>query len=762
MAGEAPQAMLDRALALVSRGLSVFPLQPRGKRPEIKWERYQHERATEAQVRAWWKAKPNANIAVATGPASGVFVLDVDGERGAATLTALQANHGALPLTWRSVTGKGEHWWFRSPDPPIGNSARKLGDGLDTRGLGGYVVAPGSIHPDGPVYRWHDDSAPELADAPAWLLELLKPALPTPRGPAPSVSEISDRYVARAVEGEIGRVMRASEGSRNDTLNKAAFALGQFVGANALNEGEAQSLLTRAGAAVGLGPREVANTVASGLGDGKLEPRKIPEPERRTHKTNGRQPPPHDPDTGEVYDDAKAAATPDADPEDDIPALYSEISLAMRFSTAHGDKARYVAEWGKWFLYRDGCWREDRTLKVWRWAKKISQSASHEIEEMQPKNKTAAKSIASAKSVAAILTLARSDKRHAAETVQWDKDQWLLNTPSGVADLRTGKILEHDPDLHLSKMTAVAPAVFVPADCVWLQCLATWCGGDAELVAFLQRAAGYSLTGSIKDECFFFLYGLGQNGKTKFLEAITGCIGDYYEAASVDTFIAQKFEKHSADLARLRGARLVSATETEEGRRWAESKIKAITGGDPITAQFMRQDYFTFKPSLKLWIAGNHKPGLKNVDKAMRRRVNIVPFTVIIPEADRDRELSAKLRAEWPVILRWMLDGCRDWQAGGLQPPAAVTSATDDYIEAEDTLGRWLEECCAVHKTLAATFADLWASWKAWAEQAGEYVGNKKRFSQMLSDRGFESQPFAGNVKGFRGLCADRNQSLEL
>lgn len=741
-AGATP--MLDHALRLLSLGLSVFPLQPRGKRPEIKWEKYQRERADEAQIRAWWKAKPDANIAVATGPASGVFVLDVDGERGAATLAALQATHGPLPETWRSVTGKGEHYWFECPDPPVGNSARKLGDGLDTRGLGGYVAAPGSIHPDGPLYWWHAETAEHLAPAPAWLIELLKPPAPQPRQDAPSRESIPDKYLERAIDGEIARVMRASEGSRNDTLNKAAFALGQFVGAGALSEAYVASLLQKTGRAAGLGPHEVDNTVASGIAAGRQHPRTVPTPERSKAKANGSAP--HDPETGEVYEEAK----PLPEEPDDIPALYSEDSLALRFSVAHGDQARYVAAWGKWFLYRDGCWREDATLNVWKWAREVVRSASRELEEAQKSGKA----IASAKTAAAVVSLARADKRHAARTDQWDSDLWLLNTPEGVIDLRTGQMGPHDPDLHLSKITAVAPAEFVPADCGWLQCLATWAGGDAELVSFLQRAAGYSLTGSIKEECFFFLYGLGQNGKTKFLEAITGCLGDYYEAASMDTFITQKFEQHPADLAKLRGARLVSATETEEGRRWAESKIKAITGGDPVSARFMRQDFFTFRPSLKLWIAGNHKPGLKNVDKAMRRRVNVIPFTVTIPEEARDKDLSAKLRGEWPIILRWMLDGCRDWQSVGLQPPPVVIAATDDYIEAEDSLGRWLEECCSVHRAQSAAFADLWGSWKKWAEASGEYVGNKKRLGQSLRDRGFEPMATATGAKGFRGLSA--------
>ena len=454
----------------------------------------------------------------------------------------------------------------------------------------------------------------------------------------------------------------------------------------------------------------------------------------------------------------RADPPPPEDGEPDSPA-YSEEFLALRFGGEYGDQARYVAAWGKWLLYRDGCWREDHKLQVMTWARQIVRAAAVEIETMTNKS---GKSLAAAKVVAAVVNLARADPRIQATADQWDADPWMLNTPGGVIDLRSGQAWQHDPSDHLSKITAVAPAAFVPPDCAWLNCLSTWCGGDADLISFLQRAAGYSITGMITEECFFFLYGLGSNGKSKFLEAITGCLGDYYESSSMETFITQKYEQHPADLAKLRGARLVSATETEEGRRWAEAKIKAITGGDAISARFMRQDFFTFTPTLKLWIAGNHKPGLKNVDKAMRRRVNIVPFTVTIPEEARDKNLSAKLRAEWPIVLRWMIDGCRDWQAGGLQPPAAVTSATDDYIEAEDTLGRWLEECCTVHRSQAASFADLWKSWKAWADAAGEYAGNKKRLGQHLTDRGFEPINMSGGARGYKGLSAIPTDQLDL
>jgi P4 family phage/plasmid primase-like protien len=205
-------------------------------------------------------------------------------------------------------------------------------------------------------------------------------------------------------------------------------------------------------------------------------------------------------------------------------------------------------------------------------------------------------------------------------------------------------------------------------------------------------------------------------------------------------------------MAGLRGARLVAAIETEQGRRWAESKLKALTGGDKITARFMRQDFFEFTPQFKLIVAGNHKPAIRNIDEAMRRRFHMVPFTVTIPPAQRDKTLTDRLLAERDGILAWAVEGCLEWQRVGLKPPPAVSAATNEYFEAEDALGRWLDEACERAPNLSETSATLYAAWKAWAEANGEFVGSIKRFSESLSSRGFE--PYRDRrARGFRGLC---------
>jgi putative DNA primase/helicase len=230
----------------------------------------------------------------------------------------------------------------------------------------------------------------------------------------------------------------------------------------------------------------------------------------------------------------------------------------------------------------------------------------------------------------------------------------------------------------------------------------------------------------------------------------------------METFTASNSERHPTDLAMLRGARLVTAQETEQGRRWAEAKIKSLTGGDPISARFMRQDFFTFTPQFKLFIAGNHRPGLTGVDEAIRRRFHLVPFTVTIPDRERDHELPEKLKAEWPGILSWMMEGCLEWQREGLKPPAAVRAATDSYLAAEDAFELWRDECTTADVNAWESSADLWTSWKAWGERTGEFVGTQKRFGQTLEDRGLvaERQPGTG-ARGYRGTSLIRPDYTE-
>jgi putative DNA primase/helicase len=389
---------------------------------------------------------------------------------------------------------------------------------------------------------------------------------------------------------------------------------------------------------------------------------------------------------------------PDEETEvEDRPPGFSDEDLALKFTRKHRNLLRYVAKWGRWFIWKGSLWIEDETLQAFDLSRAICRRASSACSH--PKIRAA---VASAKTVTAVERLAKADRAHAASAAQWDADPWLLNTPGGTVDLRTGRLRPHQPTDYMTKITAAAPAS--GAECpLWHKFLDRVTGADADLQAFLQRITGYALT-----------------GKGVFINTITRLLGFYATIASMETFTASQHDRHPADLAALRGARLVAAQETEEGRNWAETRIKALTGGDPISARFMRQDFFTYTPQFKLFIAGNHKPGLRNVDEAIRSRFNLIPFTIFIPPQERDAKLEKKLQAEWPGILQWAIDGCLEWQRIGLAPPKAVTEATEQYMEAEDTIATWIAACCETASNNAESSSALYGSYKTWAVAANE------------------------------------------
>jgi putative DNA primase/helicase len=317
--------------------------------------------------------------------------------------------------------------------------------------------------------------------------------------------------------------------------------------------------------------------------------------------------------------------------------------------------------------------------------------------------------------------------------------------------LRTGEMQPTAPEAYCSKMTAVAPGGDCPR---WQQFMREITGDDTALQAYLQRLVGCSLVGQVIEQVIVFLYGTGANGKGVFLGALSGVLADYAKVAPIDTFTETKSERHPTDMAMLRGARLATAQETDEGRAWAEARIKALTGGDPITARFMHQDFFTYTPQFTLVIAGNHKPNLRNVDEAMRRRLHMVPFTVTIAPENRDPNLPEKLKEEWPGILQWAIEGCMAWQRDGLAPPSAVTDMTADYFAEQDPLSAWIGECCETSDRGAWTsFADLYQSYGDHTVKAREVVETRKRFSARLESRGFtKTRQGAASVRGFYGV----------
>jgi putative DNA primase/helicase len=430
----------------------------------------------------------------------------------------------------------------------------------------------------------------------------------------------------------------------------------------------------------------------------------------------------------------------------------TEDGIARAFTAQFRDVMRYDHSEGRWYEWAVDRWRPDVTQRAQSAVRDLAREASADADS---KIKAAARKSAF---IGGAEKLARSDPAHAVTHAVWDRDVLLLGAPGLTIDLRSVMGRKPDPLDGITKLTAVAPAAV--ADCPqWLAFLDQATGGDADMIRFLQQWCGYCLTGDTSEHALLFVYGPGGNGKSVFLNTVTGILGDYATTASMDAFTASKSDRHPTDLAMLRGARLVSASETEQGRPWAESRIKQLTGGDRVSARFMRQDFFTYLPQFKLIVVGNHQPVLHNVDDAARRRFNIVPF--VHKPAAPDRGLEAKLRAEWPAILRWMIDGYEDWRKHGLLRPAVVHEATEAYFADQDLFGQWLDEACIVGPGRQCTAAELFDSWRIYAMRAGDEPGSQKKFAENMRNRGF-ARYRDRRARGYVGLNLVRSAARYL
>jgi putative DNA primase/helicase len=413
-----------------------------------------------------------------------------------------------------------------------------------------------------------------------------------------------------------------------------------------------------------------------------------------------------------------------------VPPEYSDDANAEKFSEKYADELRYVSRWG-WMSYTGQRWQNEEDPLVFQRARTTNRSISHEADVKDDIKRR----LASAQAAASVERLARGDHRHFATTEQWDSNLLLLNTPTGTVDLGTGKLRPHHRNDYQSKITAAGPG----GDCpLWKKFLHRITGENTDVQDFLQRTIGYCLTASTTEQCLFFLYGTGKNGKSVFLNTVSNLFGDYAKTAPMSAFTATNSEQHPTDLAGLHGARLVTAIETEDGKQWAEAKIKALTGGDSISCRYMRQDFWQYVPKFKILIAGNHKPTIRTVDEAIRRRIHLIPFTVWIPEEERDKDLEVKLRAEFPGILQWAIEGCLEWQNVGLNPPTIVQDATREYLEAEDVIGRWIDDRCVCGRQYESVSSALFKNYKDWAEAMGERPRAQRILTRTLEERGFK------------------------
>ncbi|PSH02667.1 MAG: hypothetical protein CXZ00_16265 [Acidobacteria bacterium] len=674
-------AILQAALEYERHGLGVIPLRPRDKRPLLaSWGEFQDRRATPDEIRAWAEHWPDMNLGLVTGRVSGVVAVDIDGPEGAAWA---EANLDKVAI---QTTGKdyGFHVFFRQNGVPVKNAVR-IAPQVDVRGDGGYVVIAPSIHPNGKQYELHFGPGKTWADLPDW--EGITPD--EKKQEAEATQTTGTRYGLAALKGEIKKLCAAEPGTQNDTLTKTAFALGRLIGRGHLEHDNVKAALLGAIQAwPNLDLRKSTDTIERSLRDGAKSP-KGPDP---------------------ILDQFNA----------------TEDGVAMAFAARHKDSLRFCHDTGAWFRWDGSRWVREKTHLAFDWVRGLCRE--------MPAGAKEAKTLGRASTARGVEAFCRADRAFAVTSEVWDTDLFLLGTPAGTVDLRTGCLVPARPSDYITKSTTVSPAE--TSDCpIWRRFMDEATEGDNGLQRFLQQIAGYSLTGDVREHALFFVYGTGGNGKSKFLDALTNILGDYATTAAMDTFTASKNDRHPTDLAMLQGARMVCASETEEGRAWAESRIKQLTGGDKITARFMRQDFFTFQPQFKLIIIGNHQPILNNVDDAARRRFNIIPF--VHQPANPDNELEVKLRAEYPAILRWMIEGCLDWQANGLVRPESVQTATKAYFDDQDLFGQWLAECCVVERRESDTRVALFDSWEAFADANGEKAGGSKTFTAAMVKRGF-------------------------
>lgn len=437
------------------------------------------------------------------------------------------------------------------------------------------------------------------------------------------------------------------------------------------------------------------------------------------------------------------------------PARWSDKWLAAEVGKALHDRLRYVTANRRWYLWRGGRWCPDMTAvgrheiseTLVALADRRARIGTTPGEVRQAEQE--AKRICSTKTLDYVERMLSADPAFAVEASSLDADPWALNTPAGIIDLRTGVLSPPDPGALCTKQTRVAPD-YGSTPHRWLQFLRETTGDDADAIAHLQALCGYLLTGSIEEHKLWFIYGPGGNGKSVFLRVVEDILGSYKVAAQMEVFMATRSEQHPVGVAVLAGARLVTATETESGRRWNESRIKQLTGGDTISARVLYGQPFEFRPSFKLLFSGNHRPELRNVDDAMRRRVVLVPF--VRTPAQIDRRLGEKLEKEYPAILAWMLEGAAEWRVHGLPVSEAITHETEDYFEDEDTVARWIEEALTPAPGHATPTAQLLDSWREWAGRNGAYThASAKWLSGELLKRGYE-RTRTHNARGFLGL----------
>lgn len=733
LAAKGNSKLLREANLARRRGWILVPC--RGKRPVFRnWT--EAPIPTAEDVKKWVNA--GYNIGVVTGSRSGVIGIDDDSEEQNASKIL------NLPEGPRSETGGGgTHYLFLAPATPIRNSVGKIAPKVDVRGEGGLLLLPGSIHPDtGKDYRWKAGFSPEdkpLRDVPDPLLGKIGAApASTPRVIA-SISPISSDAAAAQAGMALNRltsmVYTAKEGTRNDTLNRAAYTLGGFLGRGLTYDQAYDALFEAATDRVdGIPPDEAADVIERGLRDGSLRP--------------------IDPPSDGI---TSTGSLPLPAPRS---TALTDTGSAERLIQLEGDNLRFLPAWGKWVVWNGSHWELDVgglrvldfTLRVITAMKRDADAAEAAgNEELATSLRAWARKSESAPRRLAIEMLARSNPLITLKVEDLDVDPELFACANGTIDLRTGTLRDHE---RLDYITRVSPVVYDPeARCPRWMAFLEQVIPSPDVRSYVQRVVGYCLSGRTDAQALFFLLGEGSNGKSVFVSVVLELLGaGYGMTAAPDLLMARKGEAHLTELADLFCKRVVACTEVSTGGAFDEARVKALTGGDRVRARRMREDAWEFRAYFKIIIAGNHKPRIAGVDHGIWRRIHLVMFGVTIPNEKQDPRLKEKLLEELPGILNWALEGYRAYDEGGLQPPAEVLEAGATYREENDTFGAFMAEKCVQGPEAEAPSTDLYKAYSAWAIGAGERVMTQRAFSLALKERGFATRKSHGRIV-FEGIA---------
>lgn len=447
----------------------------------------------------------------------------------------------------------------------------------------------------------------------------------------------------------------------------------------------------------------------------------------------------------------------------EVATTLTDYGNAERLVIQHGENLRFITKARKWMVWDGQRWVIDEDgVSIMRMAKQVVRSIYKEAADADDADRRKAlsqwgKLSEGSARLAALIGLAWSEPGIPIKPDELDANPLLLGVTNGVIDLRSGELVKPRRKDYITRSSL---AEYQPgANCpVWLKFLDRIFGGDAALISFMQRAVGYSLTGNASEQCFFFLYGTGANGKSTFLKVLEKLLGNYATSSPPETFMQRKQGAATNDIARLHNVRVTTAIETEDGQHMAESLIKQLTGQDRISGRFLFAEFFDFEPVFKLWLAANHLPVIKGTDHAIWRRIKRVPFTVCIPDAEKDKALPEKLLAELPGILNWALEGCRAWQESGLAEPEAVTQATADYRRDMDVLQQFFDECCVIDHSAAAGSAELYATYKNWTSTNTGWAMSQTKLGRVLEERGFTKQRSKTGQR-FLGIGLRANQA---